>query len=86
MTKKKKKLGLKTQKNVLTAIKPSKGYKFLEDTEDGDYFETRSLRGVKLQSGPMGTRVIILSAKVDEEDESYYLGKQLIANKTEVRR
>jgi len=66
--------------------KPSKGFKFLEKVEDGDYFETNSLRGIKLNSGPMGTRVIILSVEVEEEDQPYYLGKHLIANKTEVRR
>jgi hypothetical protein len=32
----------------------------------------------------MGTKVIVLDIKMAKEDVNYYLGKQLLGNKTEV--
>ena len=66
--------------------RPAKGLMYLEDVENGDFFETSGLRGIKLDSGAMGTRVIITKANVEEEDQNYYLGKHMIANTTEVRK
>jgi len=71
---------------MLQVVRMKTATKYLKDIKNGDYFETSTLKGIKLNSGPMGTRVIILSAEVEEEDQLYYLGKHLIANETEVRR
>ena len=73
----------KALKNGFKAI-PSPNYEYLEDIDDGEYFDTGHLKGIKIESGNMGTKVIVLDVKVEEEDVNYYLGKQLLANKTEV--
>jgi hypothetical protein len=66
---------------------PSKGYQFLEDIEPGKLFETQNrMRGVYLESTPTSSKVIITSCNnVPEEDRAYYLGKQNIANSTNVK-
>ena len=66
--------------------RPAKGYKYLDDTEEGSLFETGTgMRGVYLTSTPTSARVIVTSCNHPEEDQPYYLGKQNIANKTEVK-
>ena len=67
--------------------KPAKGYKYLKDTEQGSLFETGTgMRGVYLNSTPTSAKVIVTSSNLAEEDQPYYLGKQNIANKTEVKK
>ena len=67
--------------------KPAKGYKYLKDTEQGSLFETGTgMRGVYLNSTPTSAKVIVTSCNLAEEDQPYYLGKQNIANKTEVKK
>ena len=66
--------------------KPAKGYKYLENTEEGSLFETGTgMRGVYLNSTPTSAKVIVTSCNLAEEDQPYYLGKQNIANTTEVK-
>jgi len=67
-------------------IKPPRGMIFLEKLKKGEMFETAGLKGVKIKTGPMGTNVIIISANLPEDDQPYYLGKHLFANKTAVKR
>jgi len=67
-------------------LTPAKGYKFLKDLEKGKIFITRNgTKGVYLDSTPTSAKVIIVSCKSEESEKSYYLGKQNIANTTEVK-
>ena len=59
---------------------------YLKDTEQGSLFETGTgMRGVYLNSTPTSAKVIVTSCNIAEEDQPYYLGKQNIANTTEVK-
>jgi hypothetical protein len=73
----------KALKNGFKAI-PSRNHMYLKDVEEGEYFNTGRLKGIKIETGNMGTKVIVLDIKMAEEDVNYYLGKQLLGNKTEV--
>ena len=67
-------------------IEPSKGNMYLKDLEKGSIFNIdNSMKGIYLESTPTSAKVIIVSCNADEEDKSYYLGKQNIANETEVK-
>jgi hypothetical protein len=59
----------------------------LESLEPGTLFETESgiSRGILLEATFGSARVIILSCKMVNEDQEYYLGKRLIASKTSVK-
>ena len=67
--------------------KPQEGYKYLKDIEPGLIFLTESgMKGVYLESTPTSAKVIIISCKyTNEDDRAYYLGKQNISNRTEVK-
>jgi hypothetical protein len=78
-----KRLVKKALKNGFKA-KPAKNHMYLKDVGEGEYFDTGSLKGIKIHTGNMGTKVIIMDANVEEEDLNYYLGIHLIANTTEV--
>ena len=66
--------------------KPAKGYKYLQDLKQGTMFQiSTGTRGVYLESTPTSSKVIIVSCNVEEKDKAYYLGKQNIANTTEVK-
>jgi hypothetical protein len=73
----------KALKNGFKAI-PVHNHMYLKDVKEGEYFDTGRLKGIKIETGNMGTKVIVLDVKVAEEDVNYYLGKQLLGNKTEV--
>ena len=77
------KLAKKALKNKFRA-KPAKNCMYLKDVDEGEYFDTGSLKGIKIETGSMGTKVIVMDANVAEEDLNYYLGIHLIANTTEV--
>jgi ribosomal protein S8 len=64
-----------------------KGYKYLKDIKPGLIFLTESgMKGVYLESTPTSAKVIITSCKrINEDDRAYYLGKQNISSKTEVK-
>ena len=66
---------------------PQKGYKYLRDIKPGLIFLTESgMKGVYLESTPTSAKVIITSCKhINEDDRAYYLGKQNISNRTEVK-
>ena len=66
---------------------PQKGYKYLKDIKPGLIFLTESgMKGVYLESTPTSAKVIITSCKrINEDDRAYYLGKQNISSKTEVK-
>ena len=67
-------------------LTPAKGYKFLEDLEEGKMFTTsHEMKGVYLGSTPTSAKVIIVSCRGEESEKAYYLGKQNIANTTEVK-
>tara|TARA_R100000808_G_scaffold25026_1_gene60592 strand:+ start:4038 stop:4220 length:183 start_codon:yes stop_codon:yes gene_type:complete len=57
---------------------------YLKDVDEGEYFDTGSMKGIKIETGNMGTKVIVMDADIDEEDLNYYLGIHLLANTTEV--
>jgi len=65
--------------------KPSNGHKYLKDLKKGSMFQVgNSIKGIYLDSTPTSAKVIILSRNCSEEDKSYSLGKQNIANETEI--
>ena len=68
-------------------VLPAEGYKYLKDIEPGLIFLTESgMKGVYLESTPTSAKVIITSCKhINEDDRAYYLGKQNISNRTEVK-
>jgi NRPS condensation-like uncharacterized protein len=67
-------------------FKPPSGYKYLKDIPIGSLFETQSkMKGVLIDC-IVNANVIITSApNIDKEDRNFYLGKKLIASKTEVK-
>ena len=76
-------LSMKALKDSFKA-KPAPGMMYLKDLPIGKMFETSSgIRGVLLDC-EINAKVVILDAKVEEEDRQYYLGKQIIASETEV--
>ena len=74
----------KALKNGFKA-KPPKGYKYLEDLEPGSMFMTGGgMKGVLLEA-ETNAKVIIMDVNVHPDSVDYYLGKQIIASKTEVK-
>ncbi len=81
---------MKTSTLVKKALKngpkfrPSKGMMYLKDLPVGKMFTTPfGTRGVLIECN-VNAKVIILSANVNDEDSSYYLGKKIIAAETEI--
>ena len=67
-------------------IKPSKGYKFLENLSPGAVFITSTkMKGVLLECETNAKVIIMEVPNTSPEDRSYYLGKQIIGAKTEVK-
>jgi len=65
---------------------PAKGYKYLEDLSVGSLFETSSgMRGVLINADINAKVVITDVPNISNEDKNYYLGKQTISSKTEVK-
>jgi hypothetical protein len=63
---------------------PSEGMKYLKDVPIGSMFETSTgMRGVLIELYS-NAKVVILHANCAPEDKSYYLGKQIISEHTEV--
>lgn len=99
MTKRKKNLGAlsvsRQQTNAINRLvkkalknsfkaKPAKNHIYLKDVDEGEYFDTGSMKGIKIETGNMGTKVIVIDADIAEEDLNYYLGIHILANTTEV--
>ena len=61
---------------------PAKGMMFLKDKKLGDTFNNGDIHGVLLDVNDSAAQVIVISSS--HEDDSYYLGKQRLAAKTEV--
>ena len=65
--------------------KPAKGYKYLKDLEPGTMFMTSGgMKGILLEA-EANAKVIIMDVDVHPTNIDYYLGKQIIASKTEVK-
>ena len=65
--------------------KPAKGYKYLEDLEPGAMFMTSAgMKGILIEA-ETNAKVIIMDVNVHPNDVDYYLGKQIIASKTEIK-
>ena len=65
-------------------FKPAKGMMYLKDLPVGKMFETSNgIRGVLIECN-VNAKVIILSVNASDEDSPYYLGKKIIAAKTEI--
>jgi len=80
------KLANKALKNGFKT-KPAKGYKFLEDIELGSYFITATLmKGILIECETNAKVIITEVPNIEPEDRNYYLGKQIIGTKTEVRK
>ena len=84
--------GLATKRLVKKALKdkvkwkPSKGYKYLRDLPIGSLFEINGgMRGI-LINYTVNCKVIITDApNISKRERESYLGKQIIASKTEVK-
>ena len=64
---------------------PAKGYKYLESLKPGSMFRTQSgMKGVLIDCDA-NAKVIIMDVNVHSDDKNYYLGKHIIAAKTEVK-
>ena len=64
--------------------KPSKGKSYLKDIPIGSLFKTSSIKGILLNISASSASVIITEYNGNSKDDSFYLGKRLIAPKTEV--
>ena len=88
-TKQKKKIG-QARKLAKAALidkpkwKPSKGYLYLKDIPIGSLFKTSSLKGILLSVSSSSASVVITEVKGSHSEDSFYLGKRLIAPDTEV--
>lgn len=79
------KLATKALKDKFKA-KPPKGYKYLNELNPGDYFQTQSgTKGIFINCNTNAKVIIVDAAVGDEEDRKYYLGKKTIAGETEVK-
>ena len=66
--------------------KPSKGYKYLYKLKNGSVFQTQSkTKGILIECDGNARVIIIEVPSVPKEDANYYLGKQIIGAKTEVK-
>ena len=75
----------KALKNGFKA-KPPKGYKYLEDLKPGSGFETASgMAGILLECEGNARVIIGKAPNIAPEDRATYLGRKIIAGKTEVK-
>ncbi len=88
-TKQKKKIG-QARKLAKAALidkpkwKPSKGKVYLKDIPVGSLFKTSSLKGILLNVSSSSASVVITEVEGNHNQDSFYLGKRLIAPTTEV--
>ena len=88
-TKQKKKIG-QARKLAKSALidkpkwKPSKGNVYLKDIPVGSLFKTSGLKGILLSVSNSSASVVITEVKGNHSEDSFYLGKRLIAPDTEV--
>jgi hypothetical protein len=64
--------------------KASKGKSYLKDIPLGSLFKVSGMRGILLNTSVSSASVIITEHNGTNKDDSFYLGKRLIAPKTEV--
>lgn len=64
--------------------KPSKGNVYLKDIPVGSLFKTSGLKGILLSVSNSSASVVITEVKGNHSEDSFYLGKRLIAPDTEV--
>ena len=88
-TKQKKKIG-QARKLAKAALidkpiwKPSKGKVYLKDVPIGSLFTTSTLKGILLDVSLSSATVVITERYSNDNGDSFYLGKRLIAPNTEV--
>ena len=82
-----KQLSNKALKNKFVAI-PSNSYKYLQDVDIGEFFETQSkMGGILIDLTQSCATVIVTRAGINtsENDKNFYLGKQRWGLETEVK-
>ena len=90
-TKLKKKIG-QAHKLAKTALinkpvwKPAKGKIYLKDIPVGSLFTTDTLKGILLDISLSSASVVITERYSGDKDDTFYLGKRLIAPDTEVNK
>lgn len=90
-TKQKKKIG-QARKLAKAALidkpiwKPSKGKVYLKDVPIGSLFKTSGLKGILLDVSASSASVVITEKYGTDSEDSFYLGKRLIAPTTEVEK
>ena len=90
-TKQKKKIG-QARKLAKAALidkpewKPAKGKVYLKDIPIGSLFKTSTLKGILLDTSLSSSTVVITEQFSNENNNSFYLGKKLIAPTTEVEK
>lgn len=66
---------------------PAKGYTYLKDIPLGSKFKTGNVEGILLNINKSAARVLIIKVMFgNDDDKKYYMGKQIIAPHTEVRK
>jgi hypothetical protein len=90
-TKQKKKMSQSSKLAKLALIdkpvwKPAKGKVYLKDIPVGSLFTTEVFKGILLDITLSSANVIITERYVNDKDDSFYLGKRLIAPDTEVNK
>ena len=66
--------------------KPAKGRVYLKDVPIGSLFRTSTLKGILLDVSLSSATVVITERFSNENGNSFYLGKKLIAPNTEVEK
>tara|TARA_R100000781_G_C4019737_1_gene106671 strand:+ start:293 stop:517 length:225 start_codon:yes stop_codon:yes gene_type:complete len=66
--------------------KPAKGKVYLKDIPIGSLFKTSTLKGILLDTSLSSSTVVITEQFSNENNNSFYLGKKLIAPTTEVEK
>tara|TARA_R110000744_G_scaffold363250_1_gene471513 strand:- start:281 stop:568 length:288 start_codon:yes stop_codon:yes gene_type:complete len=90
-TKQKRKIG-QTHKLAKLALidkpvsRPAKGKVYLKDIPVGSLFRTDTLKGILIDISISSATVVITQRYTNDKDDSFYLGKRLIAPDTEVNK
>jgi hypothetical protein len=65
--------------------RPAKGKVYLKDIPIGSLFTTSTLKGILLDVSLSSANVVITERYSNDNGDSFYLGKKLIAPNTEVK-
>ena len=67
-------------------VRPAEGKVYLKDIPIGSLFRTSGLKGILLDVSICSAKVVITEKYGNGNDDTFYLGKRLIAPQTEVEK